>query len=335
MGGRPDGGGDGGAGFFSGGKRAGSTKNVNKKFPYRKNEAFGLDARDRRTGASRVHGPAPEAHFKPETPHPAMPAPLGSDKKLANTIPVLRKAIGVFEAVARGTGDTTTKSLAANLEIAPSSCYRILQTFVAADWIRPRAGGTFELSFGLVPLMHPLLRHEVLIETVREPLGRLARTTGLTAKLTVRQGDDTVTIHSAQSPRPHAIASRVGAVVSVAIGSSGAAYLGALPDEEVLRILEDAPDEAWKHQKREHVLRRVRDGRRQGYFADHGSYQPNIHTLSVPLHGRDRSVVGALTLLGFPQDFETPVRAALVRELKACGAACDKLILGLPEDVRD
>lgn len=236
------------------------------------------------------------------------------------------KANRVFEMVARTPGGVTAKSLAVSLEIAPATCYRILRTFVADGWLRVRPGGAYELSFGLVPLLRPLLRHEVLIETVREPMGQLARATGITAKLTIRQGDDTVTIFSAQSPRPHAIASRVGAVVSLAYGSSGAAYLGALPDEEVKRILEAAPVEAWKYQKRETVLQRIRDGRRFGVYSDSGSYQPNIHTLSAPLYGPNQQVVGAITLLGFPQDFAGPAKTTIAKELKYTAGGCSQLI---------
>lgn len=254
--------------------------------------------------------------------------PKSPSNRTANTVPVLRKANRVFELVARSPGGATAKSIAASLGIAPATCYRILRSFVADGWLRQRSGGAFELSFGLVPLLRPLLRHEVLIETVREPLAQLVQATGITAKLTVRQDDDTVTIFSAPSPRPHAIASRVGAVTSLAFGSSGAAYLGALPDAEVTRILDAAPAEAWKHQKRESALRRIREGRRTGVYSDTGSYQPNIHSLSAPLFAQGREVVGAITLLGFSQDFAGPAKAALVRELQYTAGGCSQLIQG-------
>lgn len=254
--------------------------------------------------------------------------PPKTPAKPAHTVPVLCKAIDVFQAVATANGAVTTKSLAATLRISPTTCYRILQSFVAKGWLRPGVNGAFELSFGLVPLLRPLLRHEVLIEAVRDPLAQLARTTGLTAKLTVRQGDDAVTIHSANSPKGTAITSRVGSVVSLAIGSSGATFLAAMADEEIARVLEEAPAEIWRHQKREDVLRRVREARRNGCCFDSGSYQPHINTLSAPLHGPGRELVGVVTLLGFPQDFDSAVRPALIRELKYTAGGCTQLIAG-------
>lgn len=246
----------------------------------------------------------------------------------AGTVPILRKANRVFEMVARSSGGATAKSLASALNIAPATCYRILRSFVSDGWLRQRSGGAFELSFGLVPLLRPLLRHEVLIETVREPLAQLARTTGITAKLSIRQGDDHVTIFSAQSPRSHAVVSRVGAVGSLAVGSSGAVYLGAMPDAEIARILKAAPPEAWKIQRRETVLRRVRDGRKLGCYFDNGSYQPNINSFSAPIFGPGHEIAGVITLLGFPQDFTGAARPALIRELKFTAGGCTQLIQG-------
>lgn len=249
--------------------------------------------------------------------------------KAGHTVPVLRKAIKVFEAVARNSGGITAKELAVSLQIAPSTCYRILQSFVAEGWLRPRNGGTFELSFGLIPLLKPLFQGEVLVQAVREPMAQLAIKTGLTAKLTVRQGDDAITIFSAQSPRPHAIASRVGAVVSLAIGSSGAAFLGALTDEQIGRILDAAPADAWRFQERQDVYARVKEVRKQGCCFDKGSYQVQIRTLSAPLHASNHEVVGVITLLGFAQDFDGPGREGLVRELKYAAGGCSQLIKGV------
>jgi DNA-binding IclR family transcriptional regulator len=101
--------------------------------------------------------------------------PQSTPTQSAHTVPIPRKALGVFEAVAHANGAVTTKSLATTGKISPTTCYRILPTFVAAGWLRPGANGTFELSFGLVPLLRPLLRHELLIENLFEPRGLRAR----------------------------------------------------------------------------------------------------------------------------------------------------------------
>lgn len=245
-----------------------------------------------------------------------------------HTVPVLCKALRVFEFVAKSAGGVTTKEVAVSLGISHTTSYRVLQSFVAQGWLSAKRGGMFELSFALVPMLRPLLHHELLIETVKEPLRQLAVTTGLTAKLTVRQGDDAVTLVSAPSPKSTAITSRVGSVVSLAIGSSGAALLSALPDAEVGQILDKAADEVWRLQDRADVQRRIREARKDGVCFDHGSFQPHIHTLSAPLVVAERGMVAAITLLGFPQDFEGTARGALTRNLKFTAGGCLQLING-------
>jgi DNA-binding IclR family transcriptional regulator len=256
-----------------------------------------------------------------------MPAKAKTPKH-PHTVPVLCQALRIFAEVARSRGGVSTKALAATLGVSPTTCYRILRSFVAGGWLSPRRDGTFELSFALVPLLQPLLQHEVLIETVKEPLRQLAADTGLTAKITVRQGDDAVTLYSASSPRSTAITSRVGSVVSLAIGSSGAALLSALPEAEIEQILDRASPEVWRLQDRADVQRRIREARKEGCCFDHGSFQPHIHTLSAPLVVDQPGIVAALTLLGFPQDFAGAARAALARQVKYTAGGCLQLIKG-------
>ncbi len=76
-------------------------------------------------------------------------------------MPVLRKAIAVLEAVAQSEGTATTKRLALSLGVSPTTCYRIVQTFVAEGWLRPGSGGTFDLPIGPMPLLRLPLRYEL------------------------------------------------------------------------------------------------------------------------------------------------------------------------------
>jgi len=244
---------------------------------------------------------------------------------MANTVPILRKAIQVIEAVAKDPYSATTKNLAYTLGIPPSTCYRILKSFVAAGWLRPRPGGAFELSAGLVPVFRPLLRHEILVGSVRESLAALTAVSGLTAKLTVRQGRNAVTIHSVVPEKGVAIACRVGLEASLAVGSSGAVHLSACSDEEIGRILDSVPTGTWRFQRRNDVLQRVRETRRQGVCFDRGSYTTRVQTVSAPLFGPRHEVVAAVTLLGLRPDLDGASRAALARDLKAatdCAHRC-------------
>jgi DNA-binding IclR family transcriptional regulator len=269
---------------------------------------------------TRIH-PAGAAFVRKTHLKPAMTAS-------AHTVPVLRKAIRVLEAIAEASEHVTAKGLALTLGISPTTCYRILQSFVAEGWLRPGADGTFELSVGLTSLFRPLLRHEILIESVSEPLASLAKTTGLTAKITVRQGNSAVTIHSENPPVDGAVISRVGSANSLAIGSSGAVFLSVCPHDEVTRLIESAPAYVWRFQKRTDALHRVREARREGTCYDHGSYETSIRSLSAPLFGPSHELLAVVTLLGSPRDIDPAVRPALEQKLKATVNTCTQFAVG-------
>lgn len=246
----------------------------------------------------------------------------------AHTVPILKKAVAVLRAIPTAGDDTTTKALAQTLDLPHSTTYRILQTLIAEDWVRPAPGGRHELSFGLLPLLQPLVKHESLIETARPLLTRLAADTGLAAKLSVRQDTQAVTVLRAESPRETSVSVKVGAAFPLALGSSGAVLISELPAADRQAVLDQAPKACWAHQSRTDVEARIRDLRRTGVCADFGGYQPSVHALSAAVRDRSGAVVGAFTLVGFSQDFDGKKNKTLARELLAAAAACTRRLQG-------
>jgi DNA-binding IclR family transcriptional regulator len=244
----------------------------------------------------------------------------------AHTVPILKKAIAVLRAVAEGKGDaTTTKALARTLGLPHSSAYRILQTFLAEDWVRASAAGQHEISFGLLPLLQPLSRHELLIETVREPLRQLTRDTGLTAKISVRQGDNAITVFRVESPRATSVNVRIGAAFHLALGSSGSVLMSPLSAAEREALIATAPASCWQNQKPANIAARLRELARYGRCSDTGHYRVDHSAMSAPLRDRSGHIVAALTVTGFPQDFEPAPRKVISRHLLACAAHCNRL----------
>ncbi len=257
--------------------------------------------------------------------------PLSPERPLQqmseHTIPVLRKAIELLREIAAG-GETTTKALAHQVGVPHTTTYRILQTLLQEDWVRQTGGGRHELSFGLLPLLQPLVRHELLVETVRPFLAGLSTETGLAAKLSVRQGGHAVALLRAESPRETSISVRVGASFHLALGSSGAALICDLSPAERRALLERAPKECWEHQTAADVEARVAECRRTGVCGDFGGFRPHVHAMSAPIRDRAGCVVGAITLVGFSQDFEGKLRKAVARRLLETVARCDRALRG-------
>ena len=219
-----------------------------------------------------------------------------------HTVPAVVNAQELIRLLAEEEGETTYKALAARLRIPHSTCYRILRTLVAADWVRPVEGGRHVLSLGLLPLLKPLQQVEHLAELVEPELETLASQVRMTVKVSVRQGDYAATIARCESPRLTSVAVRVGASFHLAFGSSGAVLMSDLETDEIQNILKNAPAECWEHQKLEDALKRIKEVQAQGWCADAGTYRQSIHAISAPLRISRDPVLAVLTVIGFPHE---------------------------------
>lgn len=218
--------------------------------------------------------------------------------KAKNQIPVLAKAIRVLQALANGQSAATAGALAKALKISPATGYRIVQTFAQAGWIHIDDDGGCELGMGLLPLLQHLQDHDLLSAPMSAALQHLTDTTGLASKISAREADDAITVLRVNSDQPMAVAVRPGSRFHLTLGSSGAILMGDLADEEIRRIIEDAPAECWKFQKPADVWRRIREARGGGIVADQGQYRPDILGISVPLRDAHGHVRGAMTVTG-------------------------------------
>lgn len=252
---------------------------------------------------------------------------------MAHTIPVLEKALDLVQVLAEDGVGATSAGLAKRLSIAPSTCYRILQTLVKHDWLRVEESGRFAFSTGLLPLLKPLSDYRLLFDHLREPLEKVVEETGLTAKISVKHGESAVTVYRVESPRGLAPNSKVGAAFPLAYGSSGACLLAGLDDVGVGRILAESPAEVWRLQSPEDVWVRVTEVRKKGTCYDPGQFQTQVHGISAPVFGRDRAVFAAVTVVGWADDFAEKKRTRLRKCMLACAGACSGAIAGKTENL--
>ncbi len=219
---------------------------------------------------------------------------------MSYTIPIVEKTFRVLNAIATTGGAVSMHQLARSLDIAPSSCFRIVRTLQEQGWIAEKRTGGWELAVGLVRLLDGLTPVSRLIDAVREPLDQLIAKTRLPGKLSVRQGDNAVTVLRGESPEAISMTGRVGTAYPLAIGSSGSILCGDMTDPEIDQLIKRSPAAAWANQSREDFIARVATARTSKPVVDRGSYSPNIHTISVAIRDSDNQIVAALTLIAMP-----------------------------------
>jgi DNA-binding IclR family transcriptional regulator len=241
-----------------------------------------------------------------------------------HTIPAVCKAMELLRLLAEEQGESTTKALALRLGVPRTTCYRLLRSLIAQDWVRPLPGGGHAVSVGLLPVLQPLREVEDLAGVVQPVLDELALRSGLTAKVSVRQGDEAVTVARCESPQATSVAVRIGASFQLALGSSGAVLLSGLSRPEVEDVLERAPEGCWSHQERADVDNRLARLQAQGWCADLGTYRPSCHAISAPLHNARGEVVAAMTIIGFPQELPAQQLAVAVKLLLDAACQADR-----------
>jgi DNA-binding IclR family transcriptional regulator len=243
------------------------------------------------------------------------------------TIPVLRKAIEVFQAVIEDGGVATQAQLARQLSVAPSTCHRILKTFTAFDWLRPTTNGGYELSLGLLPLVRSLGNYQRVFEQFRTPLATLVEQTQLMSKISIKQGERAITVFRVESPRDLFPTSKIGASFPLAYGSSGACLFSGLTDVEIETVLAASPKEVWQRQTREEVWQRIREVRAKGVTHDAGHYHAKLQTVSAPVRTGKGDVFCALTLLGWSEDFAGKRLAQIKTQVQRTAAECSALLI--------
>jgi DNA-binding IclR family transcriptional regulator len=221
----------------------------------------------------------------------------------------------------------TAKVLAADTGTPSITCYRILRTLIANDWIRPIIGGGHELSHGLLALVRQGEPLEGLIAAARPELAKLARKTGLTTKLSIRRNDRSITLCRCESPREASVSVREGAAFPLAYGSSGAVLLSPVDPREIAEILQKMPPVCWKYQAKKDVYKRIHDLKSAGYCVDAGSLNPGLRSISVPVYGHDGNCLAALTVIGFPNDLTPAAHPELKKGLLRCSKSITKRLM--------
>lgn len=245
---------------------------------------------------------------------------------MANTIPTVEKTIAVIRLIGNSESGMTQAELCRALEITPSTCYRILQSLTAEDWLRKSSGKKYDLSDGLLTVCQRLNEADSRFEVLQPKLEALAKETGFMVKLSVRRGGDQLTLLRAESPQPIAVSSRIGARYPIIEGSVGAALLSRTDEARIRELIAFCRISLPEKEIPGLVADRIREVRETGFCFNQGIGRWKVGALSVPIMDRAGFVKAALTLLGHNDDFIETDRFRLAQAMKRTAIECAKLI---------
>ena len=229
------------------------------------------------------------------------------------SVPVLDKAIRILYQLANSKGAVTSSSLAREADISQPTCYRILKTLEAADWIKRNEQNGYDFSMGLFPLVRHFVDLELCGRSVQPMLDELSRELGLTAKYSVQLGNEQMTIAVAHPVLPYGASASVGARFPLVWGASGAVLLSCLEEERQQELVNSIAREDWGHERPEDLQKRIELVRKHGVCENLGNHPQGIDTISSPV--KSTRIAGAITLVGLRGDINKDNLSTLKQKL--------------------
>ncbi len=230
-------------------------------------------------------------------------------------IPVLHKATHLLMRLADNPKYESVGALAREMGMATATCYRILKTLEAADWLQCTAQGCAHVSLGLLPVAQALAQERKLLELVREPMQTLAQQTRLAVKLSVRQGDQHVTMYRVESPQAMAATGRVGSRFAIVIGATGAALLSRESSQNLAQLMNRIPQAQWEHQTPAALKKQIADCKKTGCCRNLTRHPRGIDVMSAPVCDVQDNIIAAITLIGLQGELDGAARVNCQKHL--------------------
>jgi DNA-binding IclR family transcriptional regulator len=225
------------------------------------------------------------------------------------TIPVLERSIDLLSAIAESPFGLSAKELTLQLRIPQATCYRILRTLVQKHLLQERPNGSYLSAYGLARLARSWSGLENRLAEIKPQLEEMSRRTGLSAKISIREGACAVVVLRTEALSPNSITSRVGSKIPLAeAGSVGIMLLASVPPSERAFLLKNSGKAL-----QDKILREAADARKEGCARSYGTHHPSIYAVSKPV---DIGAPAAATLIGWPEDFAGKKRAKIENALR-------------------
>ncbi len=232
-------------------------------------------------------------------------------------IPSLAKACQVLGWLAAERGPHSASEVARKFQMPRTTAFRVLRT-LRAEGLVEEVDGRYRGGAGLLRL-GLLALQTVEIHSLAEPvLQRLAQTTGETAHLAVRTGDQMLILQVADSPNPIRVASRPGTLVSIHCAAAGKALLAALPPAQVRGILQGKRLERRTGRTITTMVAleaELETIRRQGYALDDEEYHDGVRCLASAVFDARGDAVAALGITAATVRFAKRKVPAVAREV--------------------
>jgi DNA-binding IclR family transcriptional regulator len=202
---------------------------------------------------------------------------------------VLDRCVVILRAVEEGSRTFTDVVEATGL--SRSTTHRLIQGLEDHGFLAVVGGFGYVLGPRLLALATSAVRDLPLRELAHPALERLARSTGESAQLYVRDDDRRVCIDTAESESELRTIVEIGASLPLTKGSAGAVFLAWSGEPDRARLVGTTEDP-------ERLERKLITTRRRGWADSVAERAPGVASVSAPISGPDGALLAVVSVSG-------------------------------------
>ena len=202
---------------------------------------------------------------------------------------VLDRCVAVLGAVEGGARSFT--DVVERTELARPTAHRLIQGLEDHGFLVHVGGFGYVLGPRLLGLAATAMRDLPLRDLARPVLERLARSTGESVQLFVRDRDRRICVDAAESDSELRTIVEVGSSLPLTKGSAGKVFLAWTGDHDRARLTGTADNPARLEQQ-------VATARRRGWADSVSERAPGVASVSAPIFGSDGFLLAAISVSG-------------------------------------
>jgi DNA-binding IclR family transcriptional regulator len=240
------------------------------------------------------------------------------------TVQAVRHCLALIDVLAQHGQARGVTELSAELHLAKSTIYRMLQTLVAHGYaVQEPASGRYRLGLKFLEL-GALVLNGLSIRTIAQPhLQALMEKTRETVQLGLLEGHEVVYADKIESQQTIRMYSRVGRRSPLHCTALGKSLLAYQPEETVRAVLAGAlrrytPHTITAASRLREELQRIRE---EGYALDNEEFEEGLRCVAAPVRDHTEAVAASLGVAGPAARLGSGQLAALVKYVREAADA--------------
>lgn len=203
----------------------------------------------------------------------------------------LDRIVAVLSAVEAGARSYTDITKATGL--SRPTAHRIIRALELHGFLLQAGSAGYALGPRLLSLAASAIRDLPLRDLAHPALERLAKATGESAQLYVREGEVRVCVDAVESESELRTIVAVGATLPLTKGSAGKVFLAWADDADRRRVLASLPDDAAVR-----LARSIATTARRGWADSIGEREAGVASVSAPIFDATGALVAAVSVSG-------------------------------------